>query len=115
LLGEAAGALTHDLNNHLNSMVLQAAIVQAKVAEPLREMLTVIRQGGVKASALLRPIVEARVRRRERRVTADLNAEVRRVASARGLRAELTDGLPTLTADAVDVRRLVELLAGVAS
>src|SRR5437868_4910176 len=25
LLGEAAGALTHDLNNHLNGMVLQAA------------------------------------------------------------------------------------------
>jgi hypothetical protein len=115
LIGEAAGALTHDLNNHLNGMVLQAAIVQTKVEEPLRDMLMVIRQSGVKASALLRPIVEVRVRRRERRLSADLNAEVRRVAVARGLRAELGDALPSLTADPVDVRRLVELLAGLAS
>jgi hypothetical protein len=115
LIGEATGALTHDLNNHLNGMVLQAAIVQTRVDEPLREMLAVIRQGGVKASALLRPIIEARAQRRERRLSADLNAEVRRVASARGLRLALTDDLPPLSADPVDVRRLVELLAEVVS
>src|SRR5262249_60566614 len=109
LLGEAAGALTHDLNNHLNGMVLQAAIVQARADPSLHEALLVIRQGGARASALLRPIVQAPAPRRQPRGAADLNALVRRVAEARTLRAELADGLPPVPADGADVRRLLEL------
>jgi hypothetical protein len=55
-VGEAAGWLVHALNNHLNSMVLQAACVQMQVQEPLRAQAEHIRREGARAAARLRPL-----------------------------------------------------------
>jgi len=60
-VSEAAGDLTHALNNSLNSMVLQAAVLQTRVPEPLRGDLSLIRQEGARAAALLQPLGRLRL------------------------------------------------------
>jgi hypothetical protein len=66
LAGQAAIGLTHDLANHLNSMVLQASCIQMKVSQRLREELGLIRQQGAEAAALLRPLQHISKERRQR-------------------------------------------------
>lgn len=58
--GEAMGSLIHDLNNSLNSIVLQAAVVQMKVPEEMRDALAAIRREGVNAAARVRPLQQVR-------------------------------------------------------
>jgi hypothetical protein len=60
----AAGELTHALNNSLNSMILQAAVLQTRVPEALRDDLGVIRKEGVRAAALLQPLASLRAQYR---------------------------------------------------
>src|ERR1700722_8291822 len=50
-VGEAAGYLVHAINNHLNSMVLQAACVQMQTQPPVREQAENIRHEGARAAA----------------------------------------------------------------
>jgi hypothetical protein len=52
--------LIHELNNGLNTMVLQAAVVQAKVDESLRAELAAIRQVGAQVAERLRGLEKAR-------------------------------------------------------
>lgn len=54
-LAEAVGGLLHGLNNQLNGMVLQAAIVQAQAPEALRERAGAIRRLGADAARLAQP------------------------------------------------------------
>jgi hypothetical protein len=56
--GETIIELVHDLSNHLNGMVLQAACLQLKVAEEHRVELGQIRNEGVQAAMLLRSLQE---------------------------------------------------------
>jgi hypothetical protein len=49
----------HEMSNSLNTMVLQAALLQAKVEEPLRHEMTVIREVGAQAAGRLRALEQA--------------------------------------------------------
>lgn len=54
LLGRAFTGLAHELNNMLNSMMLQTSMVQLHVDPQRRQELTAIRQQGAQAAELLR-------------------------------------------------------------
>jgi hypothetical protein len=82
LLGDAIPALVHEVNNHLNQILLQAAIVQTKVDPSVREELGLIRREGKQAADLLRPLQQ--VWQDQSAQTIDLNILVREVVEALG-------------------------------
>jgi signal transduction histidine kinase len=115
LLGEAASGLTHEINNCLNSILLQASVVQMRASPELREELSTIRHHGRQAAALLHPLQQARQRQRERAQPVDLNQSVREVVAAepdgpRLFRLELAPGLLPVQARRDGVRALVRWL-----
>ena len=99
-LGDAVAGLVHDLNNALNTMVLQAATVQMRVEDTdLREAVGGIRKEGAKAAGLLRPLQAFRERRRKNveavglgEVVQEILAEVARPGSQRGVAGHSSDG-----------------------
>lgn len=54
-LAEAAGGLLHGLNNHLNGIVMHAAILQARAPEAAGERAEAIRRLGAEAARLAQP------------------------------------------------------------
>src|SRR5437016_3011014 len=54
LLGELARALTHEWNNFLNTLVLQIAVVERELPEPLRNELANIQQEAKGLAELIR-------------------------------------------------------------
>jgi hypothetical protein len=77
--GEAAGALVHAVNNHLNSMLMQAMVLQMRLQGDLAERIDAIRQEGKIASARLRPVQALRLWPGSKTDTADLVSVVQRV------------------------------------
>src|SRR5262245_11870812 len=75
--GDAALILSQDLNNCLDSMMLQAAVLQMQVGEPQKEQLAVVRKEGNHAAARLRLLLRFRDHRRSGRTELDLNQVVR--------------------------------------
>jgi hypothetical protein len=113
LLGDAALMLAHDLNDVLNTMILQASLVQMKVDAQRREELGVIRQQGRRAAGLMQPLQRTWQQRRHGGQTIDLNTVVRQVAAegeAPPARLELTDGLPRVPSTHSGLRRQVGTL-----
>jgi hypothetical protein len=120
LVGEAMSSLAHDLNNHLNSMVLQAAALQIRAGEPLREDLAVIRREGIRAASLMRPLQRFRESCRRRAVLHDLNAAVHAAvadfpSSAGRIEMVLADDLPPLTVPSSELKRLLALVLKLAA
>lgn len=60
MAGDAVTGVAHALNNSLNRILLQAALVQMHVPEDVREEVGVIRKEGAEAAALLRPLQQLR-------------------------------------------------------
>ena len=54
--GQKIVELAHDLANHLNRIVLQASCMLLKADEETKEDIEIIRQEGIKAAALVRPL-----------------------------------------------------------
>jgi signal transduction histidine kinase len=112
--GDAALGLVHDLNNHLNSMMLQAAVVQMQVAEPLREELAPIRREGSQAATRLRLLLRFRDLRRQNRAPVDLHQLLGEVLAecpefAGRVTAEADSAAP-VSVLRLDVKRLLTLL-----
>jgi signal transduction histidine kinase len=115
LVGQAFAGLAHELNNALNSMMLQASVVQLRVDEPTRHELAAIRQHGAQAAALVRSLQQVVMERRERSYPVDLrrvlaevledNAELRRRITLQ--RSEQT---PPISSTHSAVKQLVQLL-----
>jgi len=74
LIGQAFIGLTHELNNALNSMMLQTSVVQMRVDEQGRQELAAIRQHGAQAAGLVRTLQHAVQERREKSYAVDLNS-----------------------------------------
>jgi hypothetical protein len=115
--GEAVLGMLHTLNNHLNSMMLQAAAVQLRLAEPLRSEMQNIRREGTEAAARLRPLQTVR-ELPDGRGTADLNLLLAAVvreqpAWAQRLTVDATE-VPSLQLPAASLLRLLRLLSRVA-
>ena len=110
--GDAALSLIHELNNCLNSMMLQAAVVQMQVGEPQKEQLSVVRKEGAHAASRLRLLLRFRDQRRQGRTELDLNQVVRNVLAARPEWANRVQfrpaaTLPRLVSLPADLERLV--------
>ncbi|HEY7425743.1 MAG TPA: hypothetical protein VH682_16055 [Gemmataceae bacterium] len=72
LVGQAFIGLAHDLNNALNSMMLQTSVVQLRVDEPTRHDLAAVRQHGAEAAGLVRALQHVVQERREKSYPVDL-------------------------------------------
>lgn len=115
LIGQAFIGLTHELNNALNSMMLQTSVVQMRVDEQARHELAAIRQSGAQAAGLVRTLQHAVQERREKSYTVDLNsvlaeiledeAELRRRTSPR-----LSQKAPIIHNTRSAAKQLVRLL-----
>lgn len=74
LVGQAFLGLAHELNNMLNSMMLQTSVLQMRVEEQARQELAAIRQHGAQAAGLLRTLQHIVQERREKAYLVDLNS-----------------------------------------
>src|SRR6185437_96994 len=74
LVGQAFVGLAHELNNALNSMMLQTSVVQMRVDQQARSDLAAIRQHGAQAAALVRSLQHVVHERREKSYPVDLNS-----------------------------------------
>jgi len=120
LVSDALGGIVHDLNNSLNSMMLQASLVQLKAAESLREDIAVIRHEGGQAAERLAVLQQFRELSRQSRSTTDLNTMVRDVLAADGeklghIQHALADRPLTLSTNTGALKRLIALLLRIAS
>lgn len=114
-VGQAFIGLAHDLNNALNSMMLQASVVQLRSDERTRNDLAPIRQHGAQAAGLLRSLQQVVQERREQSYAVDLNAVVASVLEEEpGLRprvsVQFAAEAPTIPSTRSAVKQLVGLL-----
>jgi hypothetical protein len=75
----ASLAIAHDLGNSLNSMFLQASIIEMQVPEQLKEKVAMIRTQGAEAAAILRPLQRVRFSGKQTHYPVDVNSVVRQV------------------------------------
>jgi hypothetical protein len=115
-LGMATDGVLHELGNYLNRMLLQAAIVQRRVPEERQADVAVIREEGVGATNLLRPLQQRRQQRRQDKADVDLNGVVRAVLGAGPLatafESSLGEGVPPVRCQRGDLKRLLRFLLG---
>lgn len=114
LLGQAFAGLAHELNNALNSMMLQSSVVQLRVDEQARQELAAIRQHGVQAAALVRSLQLVVQERREQFYPVDLNRIVTEVVAEPELHSrvslELSSEEPHVKATRSALKQLIHLL-----
>jgi hypothetical protein len=113
-VGEAMVSLLHGLNNSLNTMMLQAAVVQLKVDEPMRQEIGLIRKEGAQIAARMRPLMQFREQRRQNRTRVDLHPIieefVRTIVPAPALEVRLEATQSQVMAHATDLKRLLYYL-----
>ncbi len=112
--GEAVGGLVHAVNNHLNSMLMQAMVLQLRAEGEVASRLAAICQEGKLAAARLRPVQALRPWPRDRE-KADLAAVVRGVLAgnpelARQVRVRLPGEPVVVQASPAGAERLVWLV-----
>ena len=115
LLGQAFVGLSHELNNALNSMMLQTSVVQLRVDVQARNDLAAIRQHGAQAAALVRSLQHVAQERREKAYPVDLNGVVADVleetpALRRRVSAQLAAEALPIPSTRSALRQLVRLL-----
>jgi signal transduction histidine kinase len=114
LVGQAFLGLAHELNNLLNSMMLQTSVVQLRVEPQTRKELATIRQHGTQAADLLRSLQYVVQERREKSYAVDLNdtvAEVLEESELRqGVSAEFAPEAPRIQGTRGAVKQFVRLV-----
>jgi nitrogen-specific signal transduction histidine kinase len=119
LIGQAFIGLAHELNNALNSIMLQTSVMQMRVDEQGRQELAAIRQQGAQAAGLLRMLQQVVQERRDKSYPVDLNSVLTEVVEQEAeLRCRvvlrLSQRIPPLQSTRSAVKQLVRLLlAGV--
>ena len=115
LIGQAFIGLAHELNNALNSMMLQTSVVQMRVDEQGRHELAAIRQHGAQAAGLVRTLQHAVQERREKSYSVDLNSVLTEIVQEdlelrRCLSLSLSPKVPHIHSARSAVKQLVRLL-----
>jgi hypothetical protein len=113
--GEAAGALVHAVNNHLNSMLMQAMVLQMRAPGDLVERIEAIRAEGKHAADRFRPVQALRLWAPDRAQRADLVRAVQRALAAapelaRHVQAQSFDKPVLVRGTTAGLERLVWLL-----
>jgi phosphoglycerate-specific signal transduction histidine kinase len=115
LIGQAFIGLAHELNNALNSMMLQTSVVQMRMDEQGRHELAAIRQHGAQAAGLVRTLQHAVQERREKSYPVDLNSVLTEIVQEepelrRHLSPSLSPKAPHIHSTRSAVKQLVRLL-----
>lgn len=115
LIGQAFIGLTHELNNMLNSMMLQSSVVQLRVDEQARRELAAIRQHGAQAAGLVRSLQHVVQERREQSYPVDLNSVLAEVLEEteelqRRVSPRLSPNVPLIQSTRSALKQLVRLL-----
>jgi signal transduction histidine kinase len=115
LLGQAFVGLAHELNNALNSMMLQTSVVQLRVDAQARNDLAAIRQHGVQAAALVRSLQHVAQERRGKVYSVDLNGVLTDVLEEtptlrRRVSVQLGAEVPRIQSTRSALKQLVRLL-----
>jgi signal transduction histidine kinase len=112
MVGEAAGVVSHELNNVFNNFVLMIAVLKRRLPEDVREELTPLRQQALLAADLQRQFDQYRGRRRQPAGPTDLNdvVQIALALSRHQAEAAYAEGLPPVLATRIDLFRLVNLL-----
>lgn len=115
LIGQAFIGLTHELNNALNSMMLQTSVIQMRVDEQGRQELAAIRQHGAQAAGLVRTLQHAVQERREKSYAVDLNSVLAEILEEepdlrRCVSLALSQKAPTIQSTRSAVKQLIRLL-----
>jgi signal transduction histidine kinase len=115
LVGQAFAGLAHDLNNALNSMMLQTSVVQLRVDPKASNDLAAIRQHGAQAAGLVRSLQQVVQERREKSYPVDLNNVLTEVLHEepelrRRVSPQLSEQSPQIACTRSAVKQLVRLL-----
>jgi signal transduction histidine kinase len=112
LVGEAAGVVSHELNNVFNNFVLMIAVLKRRLPEDVREELSPLRQQALLAADLQRQFDQYRGRRRQPPSPTDLNEVVRAALgfAPHPVEATYAEGLPPVLATRLDLFRVTHLL-----
>jgi signal transduction histidine kinase len=115
LIGQAFLGLAHDLNNALNSMMLQTSVMQLRADEPTRNELAAVRQQGAQAAGLLRSLQHVVQERREQSYPVDLNSVLAAVLEEgaemrRRVTVQPSDPAPSIHGTHGAIKQLVQLL-----
>jgi signal transduction histidine kinase len=112
--GLAADVVVHEFSNMLNAILLQAAVLQQKAAEPLRSELSRVRDQGRLAADLMRQLQHYRRGCQPASYPIDLNRVARAAAiapkSGPALVLELATDLPAVSGTFADLKLLAVLL-----
>jgi signal transduction histidine kinase len=117
-LAVLAGPMTHEFNNFINIVLLQAAILEAEAPEDNREELTKLRQHGKAVTHLIQDWHRYRSRLPLLLQSIDLNAAIQQTIAAweptraEKVRLELAQDLPAVSATAADMHRVLRFLIG---
>jgi signal transduction histidine kinase len=95
LAGQAAAGLAHELNNLLNTIVLQASVLQLQVDEKFHAALDVIRRQANASTGLLRVLAQVSGERAKGFYPVDLNRAVQEVLAEQAALAALVQWVPT--------------------
>jgi C4-dicarboxylate-specific signal transduction histidine kinase len=113
-LSELTSVVAHQLNNHLNGILLQVAVLERGVLAQARSELQVIRQLGNEAATLVRRLQERNALEQPQMQRIELNGVVRdavtEVSSPAAVEPELAQHSPVVMADPSYLRRLLKLL-----
>jgi hypothetical protein len=115
LAGDALLGFTHDLNNSLNSIILQTSVLELKAGEALRSETTVIRKLGTQAANKLGMFQRFRDHYRQAKVSVDLNQTIRRLfadgpALGDPVQLELSPEPLTILGHTMVLRQLISVL-----
>jgi hypothetical protein len=114
-MGEAAGGLVHAINNHLNSMLMQAMLVQMRPQDDARERAVAIRKEGQLAAASTRAAQTIQPWMSGEPAQADLTAAARQALAAepdlaRRVHSDLSDEAVLVRGSPWGLERLVGLV-----
>jgi signal transduction histidine kinase len=115
LIGQAFLGLAHDLNNALNSMMLQTSVIQLRADEATRNELAAVRQQGAQAAGLLRSLQHVVQERREQSYPVDLNHVLAAVLEEsaemrRRVTVQPSESAPSIHGTHGAIKQLVQLL-----
>jgi hypothetical protein len=133
-VGEIVGPVTHEVNNFLNTLMLQLAVMELTATDAVKAELQGLKRQGKQVAAVVKQMQQYRRRAADQRSAADVStaaaaaADLLARAPARGegrprvrpaasaasdevpLRLRLTDALPAVPGPAADLRRLCRFL-----
>jgi signal transduction histidine kinase len=121
LAGQAAAGLAHELNNLLNTVVLQASVLQLQIDEKFHPALDMIRRQANQSTGLLRTLAQVSGERAKSYYSVDLNRAIQEVLGEQpdlAARVQWVPGgqpLPCLRGVTSAVKQMVRLLLSAAS